>query len=99
MDIFLSSASCYKKEMYLMKTKRLIAAILAVVMCLSAMALLSSCGNSKKDDDGITVQIGPNSETLDPALNSSVDGGNMLITLYETLIKIYEDIKVLSGHA
>ena len=47
MDIFLSSASCYKKEMYLMKTKRLIAAILAVVMCLSAMALLSSCGNSE----------------------------------------------------
>ena len=55
MDIFLSSASCYKKEMYLMKTKRLIAVILAVVMCLSAMALLSSCGNSKKDDAGITV--------------------------------------------
>ena len=52
-----------------MKTKRLIAVILAVVMCLSAMALLSSCGNSKKDDAGITVQIGPNPETLDPALN------------------------------
>lgn len=48
MDIFLSSASCYKKEMYLMKTKRLIAVILAVVMCLSAMALLSSCGNSNR---------------------------------------------------
>ena len=99
MDIFLSSASCYKKEMYLMKTKRLIAAILAVVMCLSAMALLSSCGNSKKDDAGITVQIGPNPETLDPALNSAVDGGNMLITLYETLLIIDEDNKVQPGQA
>ena len=99
MDIFLSSASCYKKEMYLMKTKRLIAAILAVVMCLSAMALLSSCGNSKKDDAGITVQIGPNPETLDPALNNAVDGGNMLITLYETLLIIDEDNKVQPGQA
>ena len=85
--------------MYLMKTKRLIAAILAVVMCLSAMALLSSCGNSKKDDAGITVQIGPNPETLDPALNSAVDGGNMLITLYETLLIIDEDNKVQPGQA
>lgn len=99
MDIFLSSASCYKKEMYLMKTKRLIAAILAVVMCLSAMALLSSCGNSKKDDAGITVHIGPNPETLDPALNSAVDGGNMLITLYETLLIIDENNKVQPGQA
>lgn len=99
MDIFSSSASCYKKEMYLMKTKRLIAAILAVVMCLSAMALLSSCGNSKKDDAGITVQIGPNPETLDPALNNAVDGGNMLITLYETLLIIDEDNKVQPGQA
>ena len=85
--------------MYLMKTKRLIAAILAVVMCLSAMALLSSCGNSKKDDAGITVQIGPNPETLDPALNNAVDGGNMLITLYETLLIIDEDNKVQPGQA
>ena len=85
--------------MYLMKTKRLIAVILAVVMCLSAMALLSSCGNSKKDDAGITVQIGPNPETLDPALNSAVDGGNMLITLYETLLIIDEDNKVQPGQA
>ena len=82
-----------------MKTKRLIAVILAVVMCLSAMALLSSCGNSKKDDAGITVQIGPNPETLDPALNSAVDGGNMLITLYETLLIIDEDNKVQPGQA
>ena len=82
-----------------MKTKRLIAVILAVVMCLSAMALLSSCGNSKKDDAGITAQIGPNPETLDPALNSAVDGGNMLITLYETLLIIDEDNKVQPGQA
>lgn len=46
---------------------------------------------------GITVQIGPNPETLDPALNSAVDGGNMLITLFETLLIIDQDNKVQPG--
>ena len=27
----------------------------------------------------LTVQIGPDPETIDPALNSAVDGGNMLL--------------------
>lgn len=53
----------------------------------------------QKDDAGITVQIGPNPETLDPALNNAVDGGNMLITLYETLLIIDEDNKVQPGQA
>ncbi len=46
-----------------------------------------------------TVQIGPNPETLDPALNSAVDGGNMLITLGETLLIIDENLEVQPGQA
>ena len=46
-----------------------------------------------------TVQIGPNPETLDPALNSAVDGGNMLITLFETLLIIDENLEVQPGQA
>ncbi len=46
-----------------------------------------------------TVQIGPNPETLDPALNSAVDGGNMLITLDETLLIIDENLEVQPGQA
>lgn len=53
----------------------------------------------QKGRAGITVQIGPNPETLDPALNNAVDGGNMLITLYETLLIIDEDNKVQPGQA
>ena len=41
-----------------------------------------------------SVQIGPNPETLDPALNSAVDGGNMLVTLFETLLIIDENLEV-----
>ncbi len=51
------------------------------------------------ESSSFTVQIGPNPESLDPALNSAVDGGNMLITLYETLLIIDEDGSVQPGQA
>ena len=40
---------------------------------------------------GFTVQLGPNPETLDPALNAAVDGGNTLITIEEPLLIIDEN--------
>ncbi|MCI9508770.1 MAG: peptide ABC transporter substrate-binding protein [Angelakisella sp.] len=49
--------------------------------------------------DEFSVQIGPNPETLDPALNSAVDGGNMLVTLFETLLIIDENLEVQPGQA
>ncbi len=83
-----------------MKIKRLLAAVLALALSVSMVACLSSC--NKKESarkDSITVQIGPNPETLDPALNSAVDGGNMMITLFETLLIIDKDNKVQPGQA
>lgn len=79
-----------------MKIKRIVSLFLALVLALSAVAVLGSC---KKSEKGITVQIGPNPETLDPALNNAVDGGNMLITLFETLLIIDQDNKVQPGQA
>ena len=55
--------------------------------------------HKKEWDKSVTVQIGPNPETLDPALNSAVDGGNMLITLFETLLIIDKDNNVQPGQA
>lgn len=82
-----------------MKIKRIISLLLVLVLALSAVAVLGSCKKTEKTADNITVQIGPNPETLDPALNSAVDGGNMLITLYETLLIIDEDNNVQPGQA
>ena len=65
----------------------------------AALFVTAFAGCGKKKADGITVQIGPNPETLDPALNSAVDGGNMLITLFETLLIIDQDNKVQPGQA
>ena len=49
--------------------------------------------------DGFTVQLGPNPETLDPALNAAVDGGNTLITIEEPLLIIDENNEVQPGQA
>ena len=83
-----------------MKVKKILALLLALCMVFA----LAACGESTEEKGDaiaseITVQIGPNPETLDPALNSAVDGGNMLITLFETLLIIDEDNKVQPGQA
>lgn len=78
-----------------MKAKKIMALVLAFCMVFGLVSL-SGCGKKAK---GVTVQIGPNPETLDPALNSAVDGGNMLITLFETLLIIDQDNKVQPGQA
>lgn len=47
----------------------------------------------------LTVQIGPDPETIDPALNSAVDGGNMLLHSFECLLTIDQDGKIAPGQA
>jgi len=49
--------------------------------------------------NGFTVQLGPNPETLDPALNSSVDGANTIITTFEPLLLIDENNEIVPGQA
>ena len=48
---------------------------------------------------GFTVQYGSNPETLDPALNSAVDGGNTIITVFEPLLIINENNEAVPGQA
>lgn len=76
--------------------KRILALALSVVMI-----LLAFCGCGAKGNDGkqLVIQIGPNPETIDPALNSSVDGGNMLLFAFDCLLNIDEDNKVVAGAA
>ncbi len=61
----------------------------------------SSAGSStgSVSTAGFTVQYGSNPETLDPALNSAVDGGNTIITVFETLLLINENNEAVPGQA
>lgn len=47
----------------------------------------------------LTVELGPNPETLDPALNSAVDGGNMILHSFEGLLVVDQDGQLAPGQA
>ncbi len=94
--------------------KRKTALLLAVILVLSTLGF-AACGTKEggtsKDKNGATgtdtsskekqlsVQIGPDPETIDPALNSAVDGGNMLLYTHECLLIIDKDNKIVPGQA
>jgi peptide/nickel transport system substrate-binding protein/oligopeptide transport system substrate-binding protein len=78
--------------------KRKIALLLAAVMLFTFG--LAGCGSgSSKGGKQLVAQIGPNPETIDPALNSAVDGGNMLLFAFDCLLNIDKDNKVIPGAA
>lgn len=76
--------------------KRILAFALVVVMLLGTFC---SCGKNGNGGKILTVQLGPNPETLDPALNSAVDGGNMLLFAYDCLLNVDEQGKIVAGAA
>lgn len=47
----------------------------------------------------LSVQVGPDPETIDPALNSAVDGGNMLLHSHECLLIVDQDGQLAPGQA
>lgn len=47
----------------------------------------------------LSVQVGPDPETIDPALNSAVDGGNMLLHAFECLLTVDESGNLAPGQA
>ncbi len=47
----------------------------------------------------LKVQVGPDPETIDPALNSAVDGGNMLLHAFECLLVVDQEGKLAPGQA
>lgn len=86
------------------------AASLALSACGSSNApAASGSGNSAEsvtaqdtstgDSNTVDVQIGPSPETIDPALNSAVDGANMIIHAFEGLLKFDKDNNIVAGLA
>ncbi len=85
--------------------KKLLAVLLAAAMVFS----LAACGSSGSSESNtaaeaagekeLKVQVGPNPETIDPALNSAVDGGNMLLHAFECLLTVGEDGTLQEGCA
>lgn len=47
----------------------------------------------------LKVQVGPDPETVDPALNSAIDGGNMILHAFEGLLTLDENGQLKEGQA
>ena len=82
--------------------------MLAAAMTVS----LAACGGSGSTGGGaggassgeasansVDVQVGPTPETIDPALNSAVDGANMILHAFEGLLKFDENNDIVPGLA
>ena len=77
-----------------------------VIAVFAAAVVFTSC--SKKEADRKTVgtaktelhvQIGPSPETIDPALSSAVDSGNMILHAFEGLVKFDRNNNVVPALA
>lgn len=73
-----------------MKTKRIFA--LALVFCL--VFTLAACGGGAKEEQSefeMSICVASEPQTIDPALNSSVDGAIMIQHVFEGLMKWVDD--------
>lgn len=92
--------------------KKKFALVMAAAMLSSA--LLSGCGGKDSKPNGgegsqavqageegnhLVVEIGPDPETIDPALNSASDGAIMLLHLFEPLLSFDKDCNIVGGMA
>lgn len=74
--------------------------LLILLAALAVMVVMTACGGKGGGNaQELKVQLGPNPETMDPALNSAVDGGNMLLHAYECLLTVDKDGKLAPGQA
>lgn len=83
----------------LIMKKRLLVLLVAVAMIAVPLAACGGGGDSSTGEKQLVVQVGPNPETLDPALNSAVDGANTILHLYEGLLVVDENSQLAPGQA
>lgn len=81
--------------------KKLITLVLSACMVFSLVACGSEAtnGSTNASEKVLSVQIGPDPETVDPALNSAVDGGNMILHSFECLLVVDESGNLAPGQA
>lgn len=80
--------------------KRVISMLLAAVLTVSMVG--GTVMTAAADDAAekiLSVQVGPDPETIDPAINSTVDGGNMILHAFECLLTYDADGNIAPGQA
>ena len=65
--------------------------IIAIVLALAFVLSLAACGESQTTATSISVCLASEPDTIDPALNSAVDGATLLAHLFSGLAKWSQD--------
>ena len=73
-----------------MKMKKLLSVSLALAMVLGCMAF-AGCGGSKSKGNAMTLNVGAYPDTVDPALNSAVDGATYIVHVFSGLVGFQQD--------
>ncbi len=73
-----------------MKMKKLLSVSLALAMVLGCMAF-AGCGGSKSEAGTMTLNVGAYPDTVDPALNSAVDGATYIVHTFAGLVGFQQD--------
>ena len=67
--------------------------VLALLLALTMLFALAACSGSSSSDTTLSVCLSSEPDTLDPALNSAVDGATMIAHLFSGLAKWSQDDK------
>ena len=73
--------------------------LVLATLILSGALVLAGCGGGSKSatkDGGkiLTIELGPEVESIDPALNTTNDGANYLTYLFDNLLRVDKDGKI-----
>ncbi|HEX3017693.1 MAG TPA: peptide ABC transporter substrate-binding protein [Caproicibacter sp.] len=81
-----------------MKKRRLVSLILAAAMLATAF---TGCGNASNPQSALslTVQVGPEPDSIDPALNTTIEGAIYIEHIFEGLTKLDKNGKIVNGQA
>ncbi|MBP5177778.1 MAG: peptide ABC transporter substrate-binding protein [Clostridia bacterium] len=76
--------------------KKIITMLVVMVMLTLTLSGLAACtGGGKKTEQKLTICVGPDPETMDPALNSSVDGSIYLTNLFSGLYGYDKNLNIV----
>jgi oligopeptide transport system substrate-binding protein len=78
--------------------KKVITVLLIVVLVIACCSALFAC-NKKGGNDTLAVCLASEPQSIDPALNSAVDGATMLVHLFAGLVKYDANLKLVADAA
>ena len=71
--------------------KKTLSVLLAIAMLLGCMMAMTSCGDKPAEKTGMTLNVGAYPDTVDPALNSAVDGATYIVHVFDGLVGFEQD--------